>query len=288
MGPITNILFPVNFSAASAAMASYVKRAAVLLGAKVTLLHVYDPTSRNGFELLVRPPQEIAAEHEGIAQRRLDGFLRDEFPASKYGRLLAVGDPAKEIARTTRQGGFDLIVMPTHSGMFRRMLLGSTTAKALNEAKCPVMTSRHAEEIAPRPLKHKELLCAIGLGEESERVLHFARQISAKVGANLRIIHAIQSTDPKLPVQLDLDEQIQSRERQEAQEQIDKLQMKVGTHAAVRIGVGAVKDTLVALARRSDADVLIIGRSSRPGTHERLLDLTYAIVRDSPFPVLSV
>jgi nucleotide-binding universal stress UspA family protein len=277
MGPITNILFPVNFSESSAAMAAYVKRVAVLLSAKVTLLHVYNPMSRSGFELLVRPPQAIATDHEELAQQRLDSFLRDEFPSTTYRRLLAAGDPAKEIARTAREGGFDLIVLPTHSEMFQRMLLGSTTAKVLNAAECPVMTTWHAQETPPRSLKHRELLCAIGLGEESERLLQFADQLSAEARANLRIIHA-----------LDLDKQIQSRDRQEALKQIDELQRKAGTHAMVGIGVGAVKNTLVALARRLSADVLLIGRSSRPGTRTRLRDLTYAIVRDSPFPVLSV
>jgi hypothetical protein len=43
--------------------------------------------------------------------------------------------------------------MPTHTGTFRRMLLGSTTAKVLNDADCLVLTSTHAETIAPRPLR---------------------------------------------------------------------------------------------------------------------------------------
>jgi nucleotide-binding universal stress UspA family protein len=104
----------------------------------------------------------------------------------------------------------------------------------------------------------------------------------------LRIIHAIESLDAKLPIQLDLLDRIRKKEREEAQEKIDALQKKVGSRAAVRIGVGPVKQTLVEMARASDADALMIGRSSRPGTRERLRDLTYAVVRDSPFPVVSV
>ena len=42
------------------------------------------------------------------------------------------------------------------------------------------------------------------------------------------------------------------------------------------------------LVMESDADVLMIGRSHQPGGHGRMRDLTYAMVRDSPFPVLSV
>ncbi len=287
MGLITNILFPVDFSLACVGMSAYVKRAAAILGAKVSLLHVYDPMSHSGLEMAVRPPAEIAEERDEIARRKLDAFLAKEFPVGDVPRLLAAGDPAQEIVKSASRG-FDLIIMPTHAGTFRRMLLGSTTAKVLNEAQCPVMTSHHAETIAPRPLEHREWLCAIGLGEESERVLRFAHQTATQRNGHLRIIHAIQATDPKLPIQLDLLDQIQNKERQEAMERIEALQRRVGTQAAVRIGVGPVKDTLVELARQSDADALMIGRSSLPGTHERLRDLTYAIVRDSPFPVLSI
>jgi nucleotide-binding universal stress UspA family protein len=52
--------------------------------------------------------------------------------------------------------------------------------------------------------------------------------------------------------------------------------------------VGSVKQALLEVAGRFDADVLIIGRSPRPGSHGRMRDLTYTVIRDSPFPVLSV
>jgi nucleotide-binding universal stress UspA family protein len=287
LGLIANILFPVNFSPSCVAMAAYVKRAASIFGARVSLIHVFNPASYSGLELYVRPPTEIAEEHREIARSRLDSFLRSDFPASECPRILAEGDPAHQIAKTAKHG-FDLITMPTHAGTFRRMLLGSTVAKVLNDADCPVATSHHADTIAPRPLEHREWLCAIGLGEDSERVLRFAHQMTAEAGAHLRIIHAIQAADPKHPIQLDLEEQIQSEEREQARMRIDDLQRKVGSHAQVRIAVGPVKDALLEAARQSDADALLIGRSPQPGSQGRLRDLTYVMVRDSPFPVLSV
>ena len=287
MGLITNILFPVDFSASSIGMGAFVKRAAALMGAKVTLIHVYDPASYSGLELYVRPPREIAEDHRTVARERLDSFLRKEFPAAEYPRILESGDAATEIAKTARKG-FDLIVMPTHAGVFRRALLGSTTAKVLDDADCPVATSKHAETIAPRPLNHREWLCAIGLSEDSERVLRYAHRAATEASASLRIIHAIPGSDPKLPVQLELAEEIQTAERRQACERIDALQKKVGSHAPVRIAAGPVKDALLKAAEQSDADALIIGRSSQPGSLGRLRDLTYAMVRDSPFPVISV
>ena len=67
---IKNILFPVDFSPSCVAMAAYVKRAAAIFGARVTLVHVFDLTGHNGFELYVRPLSEIAEEHRELAQRR--------------------------------------------------------------------------------------------------------------------------------------------------------------------------------------------------------------------------
>jgi nucleotide-binding universal stress UspA family protein len=286
MGLIANILFPVDFSPSCIAMAPYVKRAATLLGAKVSLVHVVDLASYNGFELYVRPPSEISEDQTIIGRERLDRFLAHEFPLSEYPRILVTGDAAKEIAQIARSG-FDLIIMPTHAGTFRRMLLGSTTAKILDDVDCPVVTSRHAETIAPRPLEHREWLCTIGLGEDSERVLRYAHQAAAEARSNLHIVHAIQATDPSLPVRLELEEEIQSEERQEARERIADLQRRVGSQAPVRIVVGPIKDALLEAAQRFDADLLIIGRGPH-GAHGRLRDLTYAVVRDSPFPVFSI
>jgi nucleotide-binding universal stress UspA family protein len=230
---------------------------------------------------------EIAEEHKEIARKKLDAFLHAEFPVAQHPRILSSGDVAATIAAKARKG-FDLIMMPTHAGAFRRTLLGSTTAKVLNDADCPVETSLHAETIAPRPMEHREWLCAIGLSKDSERVLRYAHQASAQAGAHLVILHAVQGNDPGLHAVVDLEEQIQTAETRQAMERIDALQKKVGSHAQVRIVAGPVKNALIEGVRQSDADALIIGRVPQPTMQGRLRDLTYAMVRDSPVPVISV
>src|ERR1700751_3074961 len=126
---IENILFPVDFSSSCLAIAAYVKRAAAIFASRVTLLHVCDLASHNGFELYVRSPQEIAEEHWNIARRKIISFLDAEFRPAECLRMLRPGKAAEQIAEAASAGGFDLIIMPTHAGRFRRMLLGSTTAK---------------------------------------------------------------------------------------------------------------------------------------------------------------
>lgn len=268
---IEKILFPVDFSLSCEAMAAYVKRAAKMFGAHVTLVHVCDLYSNNGFELVVRNLREVAEDHLCIAQERLDSFLRSEFPPADCARILRRGEAAAQIAETARTGGFDLIVMPTHAGRFRRMLLGSTTAKVLNDADCPVMTTQHAETISPRPLEHRTWVCAIGLSQDSERVLRIASREAVAVGAKLVLIHAApDDAEPNM------------------RQRLDALLRVTACQAEIRIAIGPTKESLLNAARRAAADVLIIGRKPRSGTLGRLRDLTYSLVRDSPFPVLSV
>jgi len=268
---IEKILFPVDFSPACAAMGPYVKRAADLFGSRVTLVHVCDLASHNGFELYVRSLPEIAEEHRCIAEERLKSFLEAEFPPAACARILRSGEAAEQIAEVARTGGFDLIVMPTHAGRFRRMLLGSTTAKVLDDADCPVLTTEHAETETPRPLEHRVWVCAIGLSPDSERVLRLASRAAKAAGAKLSVIHATRQ-----------DCETDGRRR------LDELLETAGCDAESQVAIGPVKEALLDAARRSAADALIVGRTPRSGVFGRLRDLTYSLVRDSPFPVLSV
>jgi nucleotide-binding universal stress UspA family protein len=288
MTTIQNILFPVDFSPSSVAMAAYVKRAAAIFGAKVTLLHVFDLYSHDAVQLYVRPLSEVAEEQQKLAREKLDSFLKSEFPLTGSGRILLSGDAAKQIVQLARTNKFDLIIMPTHASFFRRNLLGSTTAKVLNDADCPVLTTQHAETISPRHLEHREWVCAIGSDADSERVLRYAGRAAESVHANLTLVHVISAGGPELPVELDLEERLQSAKREVASHRIQELQSAASSHAQVSIVIGSIREMLTEEARRSRADVLVIGRGPQSGVLGRLRDLSYAIARDAPCPVLSV
>ena len=268
---IQEILFPVDFSPACTAMAAYVKRVAEMFGARVTMVHVCDLASHNGFELTVRSGNEIAEEHQAVALEKLNAFLTSEFPAPCCKRMLRSGEAAEQIVDAASTGGFDLIVMPTRASLLRRMLLGSTTAKVLNDADCPVMTTEYAETIMPRPVEHRVWVCAIGLSEDSERVLRVASRESQAAGARLCVIHAAQGNGAD-----------------DAYRRVQDLLQATGCEAEVRIVAGPVREALLEAAGRSGADALIVGRSPHTGVLGRLQDLTYSLVRDSPVPVLSV
>jgi nucleotide-binding universal stress UspA family protein len=224
--------------------------------------------------MYVRSPLEVAEEHQSIARQELDSFIVSEFPSAKYPRILRSGEAAEQIAEVARTGGFDLIVIPTHAGRFRRMLLGSTTAKVLNDADCMVLTTEHAQTTIPKPLEHRVWVCVIGLSPDSERTLRLASRAATEVQAKLSLIHVIPGGAP-------------AAER-DARRRLDELQKSVGCEATVQVVNGPVKGALLDAARGSDADALIIGRRPQSGALGRMGDLIYGLVRDSPCPVLSV
>ena len=271
---IKNILFPVDFSPSCVAVAPFVKRATSIFGAIVTLVHVCDLASHNGFELYARAADDIAEEHWNLARSRLEVFLESEFPAKDSPRILLAGDAARAITETATKSKCDLIMMPTHAGRFRRMLLGSTTAKVLDGADCPVITAQHAETVVPRSAEHRKWVCAVGLSSDSARVLSMAKSASLAAQAKLSVTHVMQENKrefvPGGPCE----------QEQIARHRLADLQSKVGLDATtpVRIAIGPIKETLLHEVSKESADVLVIGRSLQ-GTG-RLGDLSYSLVRD--------
>jgi nucleotide-binding universal stress UspA family protein len=164
---IRKILFPVDFSPSCDAMVPIVKRSAAVFSARVTLLYVLEPSASltYGFELRVRPLREVEEDRERVARAKLGTYLLSKFPLDESPGLLVAGEAAAGIAKVAKDLSFDLIVMPTRAGVFQRMLLGSITAKVLNDADCKVMTTQHAETILPRPLAHREWVCAARGGQ---------------------------------------------------------------------------------------------------------------------------
>jgi nucleotide-binding universal stress UspA family protein len=291
MSDIRKILFTVSFSLSCVAMAAYVKRAAALFGSSVSLVHVLDPHDLDIFEqyeLYIRSAEDIREDHRVGLKERLSSFLTAEFPPFSSQRVLLEGDPATEISRYAGEGEFDLIIMPTHAGRFRQMLLGSTTARVINDSPCPVLTSKHAETISPRPLGHKEWICAVDLSPYAATVLSAAAHLSELAGARLSVLHVLDIGNHDVQPESGEFSELHLGQLNGATAALADLTGGHGVIAKSEVLVGPLKDTLIKAMARSDADVLIVGRSSSTTAAGRMTDLTYALVRDAPLTVLSV
>ena len=216
-------------------------------------------------------------------------FLAEELGGSRVKRILIEGDPARTIVEYAHSEDSDLIVMPTHGyGPFRRLLLGSVTSKVLHDADCPVWTGAHLEEPpSAQPLSLSHILCAIDLGPHSAKALDWANQLATEFGSKLTIVHVVASLDPRTEDYYFAPEW-RRLVTDRAKEDIEKLQRNVGTHADVDLEVGDISKSVSFAAGHLKADLMVIGRGATAGMLGRFRTHAYAIIRQSPCPVVSV
>lgn len=278
MFPPTKILFPVDFSDRCAAAAPMVETFTGHFQAELTLMHVVEPLTYN--DLPVSTP--------GLPECQLRQYLADELKHFDVKRLLVHGDPALRIIEHAERSQIGLIMLPTHGyGRFRRFLLGSVAAKVLHDARCPVWTGVHVQQIPPlEHIRFQRVLCAIDLGRQSCTALRYAAAFAEEFGAALTIVHAIPTARdiPSMYVDRDWRHVL----IQNAKSQIENLQESLGIQAAVRIEADEVPSAVRNCATSMQADLLVIGRSVEEGVLGRLRTNAYSIIRQSPCAVISV
>jgi nucleotide-binding universal stress UspA family protein len=244
--------------------------------AELTLAHVVEPLTYN----------DISIDINAVGERQLSGYLVDELKHFDVNRVLLTGDPASQIVDYAQSQNFDLIMLPTHGyGTFRRLILGSVTAKILHDALCPVWTGVHMEHV-PRleDIAFRKIVCAIDLGAQTCPTLRWSKQFASEFGAEFQVVHAIP--EPSDNAFEDLrEEDLLS----EAEAKIASALENVASDAKVSVLMAAdIPRAVCALVAREKADLLVIGRSVHTGLADRLRANAYAIIRQSPCPVVSV
>jgi len=223
---------------------------------------------------------------------RLDASLTREFAGLCVDRVAALGDPARVITDFAHNQDIDLIMMPTHGyGPFRRLLLGSVTAKVLHDAECPVWTAAHmdpraARKPCPEQAACHDILCAVDGTPRSEGLMKWAAEFSKDAGATLRLVHVVPGMAGLPSSQMDLERGAELRKQ--AHQTLDRMEAAAGLHVPICVAGGNVAETICEEARRHDADLVVIGRGVLHETLGRLRTHAHGIIRQAPCPVLSV
>ena len=287
MFPIAKILLPVDFSERANQAVGFAVPVAERYNSEIILLHVLPPYREFGAIEMASAMTDILADRRRDAEQRIAGFLREELAPHRVRRLLLDGDPAREIVDCARREEAGLIVMPTHGyGPFRRMLLGSVTAKVLHDADCPVWTTTHAEAPPSGEAALKRILCAIDLSP-SVAALSWSAQLAAEFGAELTLVHALAELDPRTEG-YHFSPEWRKFLVDNAETEIGALQHKAGTRAEVVLTLGPAPEMICEEARKAEVDLLVIGRGADAGILGRLTGHAYSIIRQSPCPVVSV
>jgi nucleotide-binding universal stress UspA family protein len=285
---IRRILFPVDFSEHSAAVAPFVLSLALRHHAGVALMNVIQPPPPlYGGMNSIYPEMFDYRENRDILLKSLDELGAAQLPKVKAVSVVDLGDPAFGICdyANNPDNGIDLICMPTHGyGVFRRALLGSVTAKVLHDAKVPVWMSAHASEQShrahPQP---RHVVAAIDPDKGARETLDAAVSVAKETGATLDIATAV-AEGVIAPGMADAD--LEGLLIEGTREMLAKLQLEAGTSAGLIIKIGGPANVVRDAALSKHADLVVVGRSGKHGMAGRWLENSYAIIRESPCPVL--
>jgi nucleotide-binding universal stress UspA family protein len=230
-------------------------------------------------------------DHKAQLQEKLESFLAGELRVFSVWRVLVQGDPAETIIEYSRSKKIDMIVMETRgTGVFRRLILGSVTAKVLHDAPCPVFTGVHAEQVdTDKAWPLRKVLCAVDPASGDESAVSWAASLAAAFKARLSVVHVI----PAPPYHLQnyaIESELRRLLGEGSRERIAKLLKAAGAPDDTEIHVqsGPISKVVLSIARESGADVIVIGHGSDTELPGRLHTNGYSIIRDSTCPVISV
>jgi len=136
---IHTILHPTDFSEHSEFALRLAGALARDYGARLIVLHVFEPPPLVYGEVMLPPPLE---DLRSAAQQQLDQLSVPDVNV-RVQRRLEQGDSVLEILHVAREAVADLIVMGTHGRTgLKRLLMGSVAERVTRQAPCPVLTVR--------------------------------------------------------------------------------------------------------------------------------------------------
>lgn len=288
MQSLKTLLLPVDFSPRSAIAAAHARVLARQFGARVVALHVMRP-----FQLAVEGADVPSAavidwytQQRPLLQSRLAEFASIYLKECQVTLAFREGDPASEILEVAAKEKADLILISTRgAGPFRRFLLGSVAAQVLNDSPLPVLTGAHLDVPPSESEQIETVLVAVDLGPRTGELIAEGASLAKVFQAALHVVHCTPDTGAATEF---LDPAWRASLADQIRERLDNEVALAAFPATVHIEPGEPAKSVSSLVTRLKADLLVIGRHADQSLLGRLHTHSYAIVRESACPVLSL
>ena len=289
MFPYRRILFPIDYSDANVAIVPFVSEMVQRFQANLQLVRACAPevfyAAEFGWQIAASSP--TTDDVVNAENTRLQAFAAQHFKDITPELIVHSGHPVAVIEDVVRRSGVDLIMLPTHGhGLFRRLLLGSITARLIHDLSCSVWTAAHVDPAFVRAhFPYRHILCCVEPAMESAHIVKAAEKMAVAYGASLALVSAIEwptdspATDPG---------NYWDRIRHNAEADLVRYSRALPIPAATHLIFGPIAHSLRDAAARQSADLLIVGRGESQSPLSGVLSNLYSIVRESPCPVLSV
>jgi nucleotide-binding universal stress UspA family protein len=128
----------------------------------------------------------------------------------------------------------------------------------------------------------------VDLSEQNRKALCWAAQFAAAYKAKLSVIHVIQAVDFHGAHADFFTPDLRKMLVENATEDVQELMDKLSATGNVVVEMGLPERAIPAFAKDEKVDLLVIGRSADHSLLGRLRTHAYALIRESPCPVVSV
>jgi nucleotide-binding universal stress UspA family protein len=273
------ILCPIDFSEYSGAALRLAGNLALSLGAEIRILHAqrFDAPLYFTSAQLQSLRRQVRRSLRG-ARKYVEDFAARHLPdAVRRSVHIIERDPVEAILRMHRDWAADLVVMGTHGRTgLTRIRLGSVMESVLRQIKGPMLTVGPGVKVAPRPIRR--ILCPVDFSDSSREMLEHAADLAEKTDAELSVYHVPHAPSAESP---------EDAGRALCDWIPPQVRVRCKLHEA--LGKGKPSESIVAEAKRSQADLIVLG--ARPRSYlGRLVfgSTTEEVIRTAPCPVLSV
>lgn len=169
-GAPSRIIVPLTFSSVTPFVIEWTRRLQQLSGAHIVVVHVVGSavlshvlsmsSIKNGITPTPTEVDEIFSEDRIAWERQLidAGIPEDHLTAE-----VVFGEVSDAVLSAARSHGADMIVMGSHAGPVRRLLLGSAATAVMRSAEAPVLVVTEPEPSAKE--KYFEMEEAVGVGD---------------------------------------------------------------------------------------------------------------------------
>lgn len=268
------IVCGTDLSAPAAEAAEVAARLAARLGEPMVLVHAVDRLGAEHALELGEPEYEPLRRELDAEADRLRSF------GAEVETVLEGREAARTVTRVAAARAARLLVIsPVGKGGYGRHLLGSTAARIVSRAECPVLAVRAADPFRVWLDGERHLRATAGIDDSpgaaaALRWLESLRQIAP---CDVTAVHVASPIEEQRrlgrpgPVDLEeLSEEVRRLLRRELAERVGKPAGEGSLELVVRNGLGRIDTDLADAADRARADLVVVGSHQWTGI-ERLV-----------------
>jgi len=196
--------------------------------------------------------------------------------AIKVKSVIVTGDPAEQIAEYADKKNIDLIIMGTRGrSALKRWVLGSVADKVVSASSCPaaLISSKDSEDgVWGKKILHKALVILDGT-EKSEVVIPYVEELASRLDMEIALLQLVEQAYEyydgaedfsHVPVSKEKMNSIKAKTRRYLRKLADRLEGK-GITVKTMVMTGDSAETIIKVAGKIDADVLVMATRGHPG-----------------------